>query len=111
MRPSHDRELIARQLAFSDAAGTYSMRGFVEAYYTETTVNRTSKPEPMGFFTAADLPMTYFLADNFALCDRWFAPLPSNTQPNRIMALSGFSTIDHTPGQLLPDQPRSCSSG
>jgi phospholipase C len=101
----HDRALIAKQIAYSDVTGTYTMRGFVEAYYTETTVTRTSHPEPMGFLAAPELPMTYFLAENFAVCDAWFAPLPTNTQPNRIMFYSGFTTIDETHGALLPDQP------
>src|SRR5262249_19702558 len=31
---------------------------------------------------------------NFAICDRWFAPLPCDTQPNRFMSLAGFTKLD-----------------
>src|SRR5262249_39793238 len=81
--------------------GTYSMNGFVKAYYQDTTVNRTQHPEPMGIFPPSVVPITHFLAHNFAVCDRWFAPLPTSTQPNRLMALSGRSQIDHTSDQLV----------
>ncbi len=52
------------------------------------------------------MPITDFFAHNFALCDRWFAPLPAGTQANRLMALSGQSEIDtnvNNPAEF-PDQ-------
>ena len=76
----HERDEVAMQLAYSQVTGTYSMNGFVKAYYQDTTVNRTQHPEPMGIFPPSAVPITHFLAHNFAVCDRWFAPLPTSTQ-------------------------------
>ena len=100
----HERKEIATQLAFSPVTGGPTMTGFVEAYYEATQVNRTRQPEPMGFFTAAEVPITDFLARNFAVCDRWFAPLPASTHPNRLMAFSGYTRRDTTEVAFLPDQ-------
>jgi phospholipase C len=58
----------------------------------------------MGFFAPPQIPITDFLAQNYMICDRWFAPLPASTQPNRLVALSGYSQIDVTRSDLLPDQ-------
>ena len=35
-----------------------------------------------------------FFAHNFRICDHWFSPLPASTQPNRLMAMAGYSLID-----------------
>jgi phospholipase C len=37
----------------------------------------------MGYFDGNDLNYYYFMAAAFATSDRWFAPLPSNSPPNR----------------------------
>jgi phospholipase C len=92
----HEGGYITTQLAYSNVSGTYTMSGFVEAYYQFTQVNRTEKPEPMGFFPPSEVPITSFLAYNFAVCDRWFALLPTSTHPNRCMALGGSTPIDST---------------
>ena len=94
----HERELVRTQLASSPADGHYRMNGFVEAYYQFTTTHRTLLPEPMGFLTPSDVPITNFLANQFAVCDRWFAPLPASTQPNKIMAYTGATRIDRSSG-------------
>src|SRR5690242_612817 len=36
----------------------------------------------MGFYTAVDLPYHYWLASEFGVSDRWFAPGPVRTEPN-----------------------------
>ncbi len=97
----HEREQVERQLAWSAVAGRHRMDGFVKEYYNYTTVNWTRNPEPMGFLPPADVPISNFLATNFAVCDHWFAPLPTSTLPNRLMAWTGEARVDHT-GQLLP---------
>jgi phospholipase C len=62
-----------------------------------------SNPPVMGYFTPEQAPVTSFFAKNFAICDRWFSSLPAGTQPNRLIAMSGFTDIavNHQP---LPDQ-------
>jgi phospholipase C len=101
----HDRPSVETQLAYSSVTGTYSMSGFVEAYYQSTTTNRTQTPDPMGFFPPSAVPTINFFANNFAICDHWFAPLPTSTQPNRLMALTGASLVDDTRDHLLPASP------
>jgi len=97
----HEREEVEVQLAKSKVSGKYMMSGFVEAYYRRTTVNWTRTPEPMGFLPPDQAPITDFLAGNYAVCDRWFAPLPTSTLPNRLMGWTGTTHVDHT-GQILP---------
>ena len=99
----HGRDLIDVQLARSAASGRYEMTGFVEAYRRFMHVPRVkTKAPPMGFMKdGKQVPTLDFFAENFTVCDRWFAPLPADTQPNRLMALSGFTTVDVTAAQTL----------
>ena len=43
----------------------------------------------MGYYKRADLPYHYALADNFTLCDAYFASVLGPTHPNRVMSLAG----------------------
>jgi phospholipase C len=61
-------------------------------------------PPVMGYFGKDEAPVTNFFAENFAVCDRWFASLPAGTQPNRLMAMAGFSGIDVNHNFGIPDQ-------
>ena len=49
--------------------------------------------------------MNTFFARNFTICDHWFCAVPSGTQPNRLMAMSGSSVVESNatplPGQRL----------
>jgi phospholipase C len=99
----HERDFVRQQLAYRDGEAT--MRGFVETYYNYNLANRVLKPDPMSFFAPPENSVTDFLAHNYRVCDKWFAPLPASTQPNRVMSLSGYSTIDVTRSSFLPDQP------
>jgi phospholipase C len=100
----HDRHHVEQQLGKQIAPGRYSMDGFVDAYYN-LTPTRMELVDPMGFFTAAEVPMMDFFAREFAVCDRWFASLPADTHPNRLMSLSGETLIDRTSGLLPDEQP------
>jgi phospholipase C len=97
----HGRDLVQVQLAKSSVTGQYTMRGFVEAYREAGSATNIVNPEPMGFLQADGVPMMDFLAEHFAVCNRWHAPLPADTQPNRMMALSGFTTVDNTKFQPI----------
>jgi phospholipase C len=46
----------------------------------------------MGYYTRADLPFYYALADAFTLCDGYHCSVMGPTHPNRLMQMSG--TID-----------------
>ncbi len=49
-------------------------------------------PVTMGYYTRADLPFYYALADAFTVCDGYFSSVLGPTDSNRVMAMSG--TID-----------------
>lgn len=102
----HGRDLVEVQLAKSNASGKYEMTGFVESYRRFMNVPRVkTKAPPMGFMKDGNQVRTLdFFAENFTVCDRWFAPLPADTQPNRLMALSGFTTVDETIAQTLDQE-------
>ncbi|HET7544728.1 MAG TPA: alkaline phosphatase family protein [Polyangiaceae bacterium] len=100
----HERDFVAIQLASSKITGGPTMTGFVEAYEKASGTSGVNDPPPMALLTPADLLTTGFLAREYAVCDRWFAPIPASTQPNRLMAVSGYSQRDVTISGLLPDQ-------
>lgn len=45
----------------------------------------------MGYFDRQTLPALYTLADNYALCERWFCSVMSSTWPNRFYGLAAQS--------------------
>ena len=103
--PPHERDQIATQMGTA-VAGVFPMDGFVINYASAQgamTVTPGSQPPVMGYFSAEQVPVTDFFAQNFAVCDHWYSSLPAGTQPNRLMAMSGFSTIDVNQVPL-PDQ-------
>ena len=73
------------------------MDGFLRTH--ETVDVPPSEPsgtgvETMGYYTRADLPFYYALADAFTICDRYHCSVLGPTDPNRLMSMSG--TIDPT---------------
>jgi len=98
----HERPSVTRQLAHLGTTNRDTMTGFVDAYYQFTRVNRTDRPESMGFFRGDQVPVTSFLARSFCVCDRWFAPVPTSTLPNRLTLLAGTTAVDTTGGVLPP---------
>ena len=94
--PPHERLWIAMQIGNS-VNGQREMNGFVRSYYKDGHLpgpGPNVQPEVMGYFTPAQIPLTDFFARNFAVCDHWFSSIPASTQPNRLMAMSGYSLID-----------------
>jgi len=95
----HSRPEVATQLAFRGTRAT--MSGFVQAY-VELTHSMVETPPPLGYMTPASVFMSNFLARNFLVCDRWFAPVPADTQPNRAVAWTGCTLVDDTKGRIIP---------
>ena len=53
----------------------------------------------MGFYDHTDLPYYYFLASNFGTSDRFFAAIPSDSDPNRVAMLAATTRGRvHEPG-------------
>jgi phospholipase C len=100
--PPHTRPTIATQLGTS-AGAAGPMTGFV-ASYAQRKQRPRSLSHVMGYYTAPEVPIFDFFARNFTVCDRWFSALPAGTQPNRLMALAGFTKVGDNAPLYLPDQ-------
>jgi phospholipase C len=97
----HSRDQVADQIRGG------AMDGFIQSYFASQDIDKS--PIPMRFCRPEDVPVTAALARAYTVCDRWFASLPVDTQPNRLMAMSGYTLIDSTgtikpPFHNLPDQ-------
>jgi phospholipase C len=99
--PPHERHWVSVQLARSPSGKKFRMSGFVEAYVAYTQ-HRAEHPPPMGYFDSRGAWMTSFLARQYCVCDRWFTPVPADTQPNRCMAFTGTTLVDTTESRLIP---------
>jgi phospholipase C len=103
--PKHERENFQIQFGTEFRPGIqYPMNGFMKNYALDKDLPAEAYGEVMGFFTPEEIPITAFLADNYAVCDNWFAPIPTSTQPNRLMAMGGFTKTDNTFSTTVPDQ-------
>ncbi|MHB8655571.1 MAG: alkaline phosphatase family protein [Terriglobia bacterium] len=80
--PVHEHINVLRQLD--------PKYGFVVDYIQAYPhVNLEKKAEVMGFYPRGFLPILHSLAENFAICDRWYSSLPGPTWPNRFFVHSG----------------------
>jgi len=101
--PPHERPDIGTQID-PNGDGGYSMGGFVRSYANVHPLSQGDQPIVMGYYMAQDLPATHFFATNYAICDRWFAAIPTGTQPNRLMSMSGYTLNDVNQSVILPKQ-------
>lgn len=103
--PKHERENFRIQFGADFQPGVqYPMNGFMNNYAGDKGLAAEASREVMGFLTPEEIPITAFLANNYAICDNWFAPIPTSTQPNRLMAMGGFTKTDNTYSKTVPDQ-------
>src|SRR5207302_2364975 len=55
----------------------------------------------MGYYTSYELNYYHFMATEFAMSDRWFSPVSTNTPGNRLYGFAATSQgYAHNPGQL-----------
>jgi phospholipase C len=97
--PPHNWDTIDAQIN-TLAWGGGPMGGFVETYAPVAT----DPSLVMGFYDARAVQTYDFFARNFLVCDHWFAALPAGTQPNRLMAMAGYSSIFANGGSRLPHE-------
>jgi phospholipase C len=95
----HDRSGIATQLSVINGQAT--MAGFAQAF-VDKTGSVLAQPPPLGFLTPDAVPVSDFLASEYLVCNRWFAPLPAGTQANRSVAFTGSSLIDDNVKGIIP---------
>lgn len=91
--PPHERNNIAAQID-PRQDDSFPLNGFVSSIPPSVSPDPHLRKLVMGYFAAAEVPMTDFLARNFTVCDRWFSSIPAGTQPNRLMSMSGSTLID-----------------
>ncbi len=72
--------------AIAQIGPTAAMDGFVENY---ASLGRVDPGQVMGYYTAAELPVYEFLANNFTMLDNWHSAHPGATQCNRFCATTG----------------------
>jgi phospholipase C len=104
--PPHDSVAIALQIGRpARPSAPPPMNGFVESYITRRRAPPSDPSLVMGYYTKEAVPMFDFFARNYVVCDHWFAALPTGTQPNRLMAMSGSSSILDNASVFLASQP------
>jgi phospholipase C len=101
MDPDHSASAIDRQIA----GGT--MSGFVASAAATLAARGAAGGDPgcvMGYYDGTDVPVYDHLAEQFAVCDRWFSSVPGATLPNRLYALSGAAagSRDDRPVHMPP---------
>jgi phospholipase C len=97
----HDPPQVQTQLAraLNQPNGPFTMAGFVEAYAQAPGsglppgANPGPQAEPMGIFPSSLVPISSFFARNYCVCDHWFCPVPTCTQPNRTVGFTGKTQI------------------
>ena len=87
-------------------SATATLDGFVYATALGNVVgyHDIGGTRTMGYYDSSDLPYYYFMAANFATSDRWFSPVMTNTQPNRMYLMAATSVGNVHP--LPPGSPR-----
>ncbi len=79
--PEHGPDEVESQIADG------KMSGFLKSFLGKAPL---ADPDLiMGFNTKDEAPVYHFLAENFVICDAWFASHPGPTWPNRFCTLTG----------------------
>jgi phospholipase C len=88
--PHHDFDDVTAQIFSSGTTTTADMRGFLRDYFTVCN-DPVRAGNVMKCFTPATLPILTTLAQQYAVCDRWYASVPGSTIPNpHVCAWSQF---------------------
>ena len=75
--------------------------GFVRLNAQTELPNQATDHDTMGYYTDVDLPFYYYLAETFAISDRYFAPVLGQTFPNRSYEVAGTSFGHLTTSEIL----------
>ncbi|KAJ7960551.1 Non-specific phospholipase [Quillaja saponaria] len=107
--PGHSFQAIREQIFGSDntSANPPPMNGFAQQAYEMDNTTAMSQSVMNGF--DPDMVAVYkTLVSEFAVFDRWFASVPSSTQPNRLYVHSGTSggATSNIPALLIKGYPQ-----
>jgi phospholipase C len=87
-------------------SNTPTLDGFVASaanFAANAGLHDTAGIRAMGYYDASDIPYYYFMASQFAISDRWFAPVQTNTNSNRHYVYGGTSSGQVYPWHQAPD--------
>ena len=101
--PHHDFEPVGFQIRDGTDNTAFELTGDMQGF-TRNVTDRTDSPQiVMMQYQESQLPTYYRLADEFLVCNRWFAAHPGPTWPNRYATVTGsIPTLDN----FLSDDPR-----
>jgi len=87
LEPEHNLEHTAMQIGggTEETKSSGAMQGFTVDFAKESD----SPQIVMSYYGMESLPVYRVLADNYPVCDNWFAALPAGTYPNRLSMLQG----------------------
>ncbi|OIV93136.1 hypothetical protein TanjilG_20798 [Lupinus angustifolius] len=90
--PGHSFQAMREQIFGSEntSPDPAPMNGFVQQAFSMDNTSKMSV-EVMNGFEPDKVPVYKALVSQFAVFDRWFAPVPASTQPNRLYVHSGTS--------------------
>ena len=75
------------QNGFVHIAEDYGLSGAGDGQFTDLVGQRA-----MGYYDQDTLNYYYYMASQFSISDRWFAPVSSKSTPNRIATITGGTT-------------------
>lgn len=75
----------------SDGTGPANMSGFVQAYGNMGGSSVSQSHKIMKCYVPSKIPIITTLAQEYAVCDRWFSSVPGPTLPNRSYAHAATS--------------------
>lgn len=84
--PHHELPDVHEQLEDGNAG---FVRNFAKAYPASSIAQRQ---QIMSYYPLGFLPALHGLAQEFTICDHWYASVPGPTWPNRFFALSGTAS-------------------
>jgi phospholipase C len=82
--PKHDLADVQAQLDHANG-------GFVLNYEKAAGANSDQRQQIMDYFRSGSLPALHQIADQFTICDHWYASVPGPTWANRFFVHSGTS--------------------
>jgi phospholipase C len=87
--PNHSGDWVARQI--NDGAMDGFVRSYIETRKDREAAKKAAESPVMGYLTGRQLPVYDYLAEEFCVCDHWFASVAGATWPNRLYAAAGDS--------------------
>jgi phospholipase C len=82
------RQFVGGSLGALGAAGVAT--ALPDSMQKALADGNTNGPMTMGYYTRADLPFHYALADSFTICDNYHCSVFGPTNPNRLYGWTGM---------------------